>query len=84
MRNWLLPLEQAGRIDVEVLDVSDEAREALALSVPFRALCREDCKGLCPRCGKNLNEGPCGCKLEPPNVFASLKNPKVSEKKRTN
>ena len=31
------------------------------LAIPYRMLCREDCKGLCPRCGKNLNEGPCGC-----------------------
>ena len=35
--------------------------ECLELSLPFRFLCSEDCKGLCQRCGKNLNEGPCGC-----------------------
>jgi uncharacterized protein len=28
------------------------------------ALCREDCKGICPQCGKNLNLGPCDCKVE--------------------
>ena len=26
-----------------------------------KVLCRDDCRGLCPKCGKNLNEGPCGC-----------------------
>ena len=36
--------------------------ECLELSLPFRFLCREDCAGLCDRCGKNLNEGPCNCK----------------------
>ena len=29
-----------------------------------KTLCSEDCKGLCPRCGANLNDGPCGCKRE--------------------
>lgn len=32
------------------------------LELPQRYLCREDCRGLCPTCGKNLNEGPCGCR----------------------
>ena len=35
-------------------------------------LCSEDCKGLCPRCGKNLNLGPCGCRKEPDPRFAVL------------
>lgn len=35
--------------------------EDISLSLPYRFLCREDCKGLCPKCGKNLNLGPCGC-----------------------
>ena len=33
----------------------------LQLELPSKILCREDCKGLCPQCGKNLNEGDCGC-----------------------
>ncbi|MBV9942136.1 MAG: DUF177 domain-containing protein [Solirubrobacterales bacterium] len=42
-----------------VLDLRAWARDALALSVPANLLCREDCAGLCPRCGENLNEaGP--------------------------
>lgn len=36
-------------------------RENLLLSLPLQPLCREDCRGLCPRCGANLNHGPCGC-----------------------
>jgi uncharacterized protein len=43
------------------LDVSDSAREALLLELPMAPRCREDCRGLCPRCGAELNEGPCGC-----------------------
>lgn len=34
----------------------------LLLALPTKHLCREDCRGLCPRCGKNLNEGLCGCR----------------------
>ena len=35
------------------------------MSWPLKVLCKEDCKGICSRCGKNLNEGPCGCAEEP-------------------
>ena len=34
---------------------------ALLVALPLKPLCREDCAGLCPQCGANLNEGPCGC-----------------------
>lgn len=40
----------------------EEVRQVVVLSLPSRAYCRPDCKGLCPRCRKNLNEGTCGCK----------------------
>lgn len=46
----------------EVLDVRPMISEALVLEEPIRLLCREECLGLCPRCGKNLNEGPCDCR----------------------
>lgn len=35
------------------------------MSWPLKVLCREDCKGICSQCGKNLNNGPCGCVDEP-------------------
>lgn len=43
------------------LDMDSLAQEDILLELPSKFLCREDCKGLCPQCGKNLNEGPCGC-----------------------
>jgi uncharacterized protein len=43
------------------LDLSAQAREALLLEIPMAPCCREDCRGLCPRCGADLNNGPCGC-----------------------
>ena len=45
-----------------VLDLDALSREDLLLDLPSKVLCREDCKGICPQCGKNLNEGPCNCK----------------------
>jgi len=41
--------------------LEDVLREQLLLAVPLKLLCREDCKGLCPSCGQNLNQGDCGC-----------------------
>ena len=45
----------------ESADLYGAVEETLLLDLPLRLLCREDCKGLCPKCGKNLNEGDCGC-----------------------
>lgn len=42
-------------------DLDEIANTALVLGMETRFFCKEDCKGLCPKCGKNLNEGPCGC-----------------------
>lgn len=41
--------------------LEDVVREQVLLALPGRTLCREDCKGLCPHCGQNLNAGSCGC-----------------------
>lgn len=46
------------------VDLSPHLREAALLALPTRPLCREDCEGLCPRCGANLNAGRCGCPEE--------------------
>ena len=51
------PLEEP----VNEVDVRPAVREEVALAVPAFPLCREDCAGLCPHCGANLNLGPCGC-----------------------
>lgn len=45
----------------DTLDLDELMREDILLELPTKFLCREDCRGLCPTCGKNLNEGPCGC-----------------------
>ena len=45
----------------EEVDTLEDLREMLILDHPIRFLCREECPGLCPRCGADLNEGPCRC-----------------------
>jgi uncharacterized protein len=50
--------------DGRQLDLGGEAREALLLELPITPHCREECRGLCPRCGANLNQGPCGHEVE--------------------
>jgi uncharacterized protein len=42
------------------IDLAEAVREHVLLNLPLRPLCRPDCAGLCPVCGKNLNQGPCG------------------------
>lgn len=60
--------DEADDPDVQVLDerslqidLRPTVREQWLLNVPSYVVCREDCKGLCPTCGKDLNEGPCAC-----------------------
>lgn len=47
-----------------VLNLDELVLEDIYLSMPARFLCKDDCKGLCPNCGKDLNEGSCSCKKE--------------------
>jgi len=46
-----------------MLDFAEMLREQFYLALPMRPLCREDCKGLCPHCGMNLNTGTCTCEV---------------------
>jgi uncharacterized protein len=45
----------------EQIDLSELLREQFYLALPMKPLCRDDCKGLCPQCGMNLNSGTCDC-----------------------
>lgn len=47
--------------DATEVDLGPAVREELLLSVPRYAVCQEDCRGLCPQCGKDLNAGACDC-----------------------
>ena len=54
------------------LDLDSLICEDIILSLPYVFLCREDCKGICSQCGKNLNEGPCNCKKAKDPRMAAL------------
>ena len=43
------------------IDLNELLREQFYLALPMKPLCREDCRGLCPQCGTNLNSGECSC-----------------------
>ena len=54
--------------EADVIDISNDVRDFAILAVPMKKLCSEDCKGLCPRCGKNLNEGECSCNKDETDI----------------
>ena len=51
-------------VEDEKIDVEALLRDDILLELPSKNLCREDCRGLCPLCGKNLNDGACGCQTK--------------------
>ena len=61
------------------LAIGEILREQFLLALPMKALCRVDCKGLCPTCGINLNSGTCGC---PPEKFSPHMDALLELKKR--
>jgi uncharacterized protein len=56
---------EIGYYQGEGLLLEDALREQVLLALPLKVICREDCKGLCPHCGANLNDGQCSC-ADPP------------------
>ena len=60
---YMSPSAFAGNPDL--IDLDELVMSDLLLTLPMKHLCREDCKGLCAQCGKNLNEGDCGCIKKP-------------------
>ena len=53
--------EDAPTYQFDVVDISEALREGLLLAEPVKVLCKADCKGLCPKCGADLNVGECQC-----------------------
>ena len=60
--------DDAYRLSHDSVDLEPLAREALVLDLPLAPLCKEDCRGLCPTCGADLNQGGCDC--PPPEADA--------------
>ena len=64
---WVFPLEG------DSADLDDIVRTVFVLNLDSKLLCKDDCAGLCCRCGKNLNDGPCSCQKELDPRFAALR-----------
>ena len=67
----------------KVIDLSGPLREQILLAMPPSPVCDEECKGLCPQCGKDLNQGDCRCErtaIDP--RWAALKDMKVQKKEK--
>jgi len=75
---------EAFEIVGEQLDLSDVVREVILLDVSSTPLCRPDCAGLCPTCGANLNDGPCGCATVPTDLRWSALDQLVDPADSTN
>jgi len=50
--------------DANIIDLGEDVRQYLVLSLPLKTLCKEDCAGLCPFCGTNKNRANCSCTVE--------------------
>jgi uncharacterized protein len=59
--------------DHHLVDLTEAVRQHVLLEIPMVTLCKEDCAGLCPQCGKDLNEGPCNCEPEVDSRLSVLK-----------
>ena len=53
--------EEANRFDGDFIDITELVRDTVLAAQPLSKLCKPDCKGLCPVCGADLNQGDCGC-----------------------
>ena len=60
------------------LDPGEAVREELILAVPEYALCSDECRGICPRCGTDLNSGTCNCQPERDPRWAELEKLKAA------
>ncbi len=65
---------EAFRIDDDLtLDLEDAVRQYWTAALPMQPLCRPDCRGLCPRCGKDWNQGACSCSPEEDERWSALR-----------
>ena len=65
---------EAFRIDSQhTLDLEETVRQYWAAALPMQALCRPDCRGLCPRCGQDLNQVACSCVPEEDERWSALR-----------
>lgn len=66
------------------LDTAEAVRQHIVISMPMKPVCKENCAGLCPTCGKNLNEGPCICVREVDARWHKLQGLSLRDKAESN
>ncbi len=75
LREFNVALKKILRLNYQVnksepiIDLDQDIKEEIILDYPIKPLCNPDCKGLCPKCGKNLNEGGCSCAITEKKTF---------------
>jgi len=75
LKEFDIALKKAVRLNYQVnnsepvIDLGQDIKEEIILDYPIKHLCNPDCKGLCPKCGKNLNEGGCSCAITKEKTF---------------
>jgi len=77
---WAGEDEAFGFYREDLIDPESLVYEQILLQIPLKPLCRENCRGLCPHCGTNMNLSSCNCREEQAgSPFAALKNLKVTK-----
>jgi uncharacterized protein len=72
-RPYSVDFQQYFPLDLKEIDVANDVRESVLIDLPFKALCSEDCKGLCSVCGKNRNKTSCSCPQKENSRWTALK-----------
>ncbi|MEJ2368438.1 MAG: DUF177 domain-containing protein [Acidobacteriota bacterium] len=77
-----VPLEEPVDVFVkeDYVDSKDLVSQQMYLEIPEKALCSEDCKGLCPSCGADLNHAPCDCRIAADSRWAALESLTLTKK----
>ncbi len=70
LRAFEQPLHTSATLNYQVLptdvvDITEDIRQEIILAYPMIPVCRQDCRGLCPHCGQNRNDGACHCEQSP-------------------
>lgn len=74
--------EEVNRFDGDLIDITELVRDTVLAAQPLSKLCKPDCKGLCPVCGADLNQGDCGCdRFVPDPRMAALQELLAKNKK---
>jgi uncharacterized protein len=78
--DWAEKLEVEGPIDSKALDLAEDVRQAVGLAQPMKALCKPDCKGLCPTCRADRNQKDCGHAPTTPSASPDARRPRLTSR----